>query len=552
MPQGHARNHWRPVARFGVLWVGLILVDAVAILTFPWAKDAYARTNRFGFLSASGILLVIAGYGLQLKPIAHKLGLDHPAAESAGAWIWSLWDRASLTFLFLSEGLTIVALKRLILTYAKPNVLTDTIGYLQVAGISPAEFGFWAGQRPWTIPLFYRLLGATPSATMSTQVLDRIVLFQGALSIVAWLLLAGAVASTIRVRWLRPLLFGAIGVFGLSIHVSQWDTILLSESISTSMLIMGVAVGVLLLGRPAGAKLHRPWWVLLAAPILVLYSFARDANAYFLLVGAFILGLITMVRIVRRRTIPWLSVGLVAFAVVVFAGQQAAVKASGRSRGPFYGMFLQRVLLKPDRIPWFENAGMPLGSLWDGVDRSIGRVDFYRMVTSNPSASSFVRWMDEEGRRVYLGYWIAHPVEAAGLPLEDWSSLVIPDSMEYRGDGAVTPAWLRALTAVFFPLSGRGLLLLSAVTTLALAFAASLGWRSWWWLPIALLLTCLPMMFIVWHGDSIEIERHAFQIALQIRLAMWMLLVSAVGVFLTPLLTNSADPMLQPSSLTAE
>ena len=46
------------------------------------------------------------------------------------------------------------------------------------------------------------------------------------------------------------------------------------------------------------------------------------------------------------------------------------------------------------------------------------------------------------------------------------------------------------------------------------------------WLVIAVFLVSLyPLMFIVWHGNPIEIERHAAPVGIQFRLAGWMAVV---------------------------
>lgn len=535
MQTAEVHSQWRPAARYAVLFLGLGLLDFVLIHTFPWAKDTVGRTLRFFPLAALGAFFTVIGSGLQARPIARRLGLGFPIDGSTAQGQWRLWDQVAQAFTFFSVALAFVALKRLTLTYAPPNMLTDTAGYLQVAGNSPTEAAFWLGQRPWTVPLFYRLLGATTSTVDSPHLLGRVVLFQGALSTVAWLLLASAVASTTRARWLRPFFFGMIAIFGLCLHISQWDTVLLSESISTSMFIMMIGLGVVMLRGPYQRNKCRRWVMLLMTPAIVLYIFTRDTNAYFLLLASSILGLITIIKMLRVRPTLWLTVSLLGFALLVSVGQLITIRASERSRGAFYGTFLQRVLLEPNRKLWFEHAGMPLGSWWERMNPSITRVAFYQAVTSDPEAEPFVNWMDRHGRSTYLRYWFSHPMEAVRLPLADWDQLLSPDSTEYRGDGAVTPSWLRLLTSFFYPLSTLGFSLMVAGSILAIMMLWTLGeWRSWWYLPVGLLVLSLPMMFFVWHADSIEIERHAFQIALQVRLAFWLLVAAIADAFLGP------------------
>lgn len=80
---------------------------------------------------------------------------------------------------------------------------------------------------------------------------------------------------------------------------------------------------------------------------------------------------------------------------------------------------------------------------------------------------------------------------------------------------------LTDLTGLFFPHQPF------AIALLALAALAGtyMTWRAsnpLWVLQAILLLTIYPMMFIVWHGEPLEIERHAMQIMLQFYLAGWM------------------------------
>jgi membrane protein implicated in regulation of membrane protease activity len=41
-------------------------------------------------------------------------------------------------------------------------------------------------------------------------------------------------------------------------------------------------------------------------------------------------------------------------------------------------------------------------------------------------------------------------------------------------------------------------------------------------IPLLLILAAYPVMFVVWNWDAVEVERHATQIGIQVRLALWM------------------------------
>jgi hypothetical protein len=52
------------------------------------------------------------------------------------------------------------------------------------------------------------------------------------------------------------------------------------------------------------------------------------------------------------------------------------------------------------------------------------------------------------------------------------------------------------------------------------------------WLIALLLVLWVPHIYLVWHADAMEIERHAIQANIQFRLAMWLLVVLAADVWL--------------------
>jgi hypothetical protein len=62
-----------------------------------------------------------------------------------------------------------------------------------------------------------------------------------------------------------------------------------------------------------------------------------------------------------------------------------------------------------------------------------------------------------------------------------------------------------------------------------------LSWRyaskPIWIVVILLLVTLYLLMFLVWHGDTVDMERHATPVGIQLRLAFWMMAVLLADVF---------------------
>jgi hypothetical protein len=86
---------------------------------------------------------------------------------------------------------------------------------------------FLYGSRPFTVPLFYKVLPNNPWLIGAFQLM---------LSILSWGLLAAAVTLNIRTPVLQPSAFFLILLFSLSIPVILWDFTLLSESLSLSLM----------------------------------------------------------------------------------------------------------------------------------------------------------------------------------------------------------------------------------------------------------------------------------------------------------------------------
>jgi hypothetical protein len=70
---------------------------------------------------------------------------------------------------------------------------------------------------------------------------------------------------------------------------------------------------------------------------------------------------------------------------------------------------------------------------------------------------------------------------------------------------------------------------LAGILPLALLRRTHPGWLA----PLALLLLLYPMMFLVWHGDAMEVGRHSVLNGVQFRLALWMLALFVIDGWIT-------------------
>jgi hypothetical protein len=138
-------------------------------------------------------------------------------------------------------------------------------------------------------------------------------------------------------------------------------------------------------------------------------------------------------------------------------------------------------------------------------------------------------WIMENGRSVYVAYLMKNPIKSFIAPIKEIRHLVNPDSSEYRIQDRETPEWVVAISRLFYPSASLTIALMATIPGILLFWVSGKqGFQAWWLVPYLLLISAYPLMFIVFHGDAIELERHALQISMQIRLAGWMTLLSLV------------------------
>ncbi len=168
----------------------------------------------------------------------------------------------------------------------------DTGTYLRSSGFPLFSEQFLAGQRAWALPLLYRALPDSDTARAVGQLV---------VSIGCWLALAAAVAWNVRHTVLRAVAFGSVLVFSLSVWVTQWDRLLLSESLAVSLTAAVLAAWLALVRAP------NRWTVAALLGTTLLWAAVRDSNAY--VVGLVLLPAALWAVVARPRRLPLVVVG---------------------------------------------------------------------------------------------------------------------------------------------------------------------------------------------------------------------------------------------------
>jgi hypothetical protein len=415
----------------------------------------------------------------------------------------------------------------------------DTDAFIRASQLPLLSWDFFTSNRPPTIALLYKLLEprqgyeianiSDPAATGPVDKtlqpgLDRVVLAQMALSIFAWSSLAIAAARRLSHPLVRVLALSLILAFGFSPPLAEWDSVLMSESISFSLFALLLALtleaAAALAGhgdRPtAGTRALLAAW--LAA--LALWVFSRDSNAYVLpLTVVMIVAVLIPGKL--RRHLP--SRDLAAAALVVaglFAFHNLTLYASDRWINPFLNNLIYNVLRDENRIRFFQDRGMPLTvevlSFRDSRGNEAGFL----------ALPYFMEWVRDRGATTYTLFLINHWHWAVSTVLHNLEALFSENMQPYfHLTPQNLPGWSEPWGNMLH-ISSSAPILLDPLLTLALVLVAmrrgsrgaTICWSSIW-----LLLSEFVLLFVSYHGDSLGVIRHVLVAVVPLRLSTWIL-----------------------------
>lgn len=391
---------------------------------------------------------------------------------------------------------------------SEPFATPDTLGYQQVANSPLGSINFFIGIRPFSVPLLH-LIARTDT---------EIVAYQALLGLCCWGFLAITAARVIRHRWLRFLTSAAILCFSASEPIARWDFLLMSESVSLSLLALFVACWLTLLTE------WRWWKVLLLLTVALFWGFTRDTNAYVLAMCGALLIPPTFLRRLRPHYL-----GIAAALLVLFLAVNMTAELSSRWVFPYLNVITTRILPDTTLTTAMAQQGMPVSP---DLLRFTGKRAYgenYGLYT-DPALAGFRDWLFEDGKQSYMRFLLTHPQWAFAEPFRDRDTILglIREDDGFPHSTSRSQKWVGAIIYANRPgifLGGFCIAILLAAY--ALGRSTSIGLAAWW-VPLGLLLFAWPLGMIAWHGDSMDIGRHAMQAGVQARLGILLLALFAV------------------------
>jgi hypothetical protein len=444
---------------------------------------------------------------------------------------------AALAYLALLA--VFLALKFSYPTFYPVRDFRDTASYAAAAELPLTSLQFWAGERPFTLPLLFKLMGVNSQNYKTLPSMTAVAAAQAWISVLGWAILGLTIARRLRRRWLGPLAFGLVLAFSLVYDISKWDRMMLSESLSFSFLALLLAGWMWLLELPAEGRKSLKSYLLVAAVVVisVLYSFTRDSNPYFVLIGAAVFAAAALFR--RFKLSRFFTLLYLGAAILLLFAQNASINTGNRWQVFIYDHLAYRIIPNPAALDYFARAGLPVTDQLLQIPTLRGYV-YQALLMQDPAMEPVRQWVNAYGKQTYAGYLLANLRTTLRAPLIR-ADVLLNGTLQY-GDPDHTqlfpafPASLRGLTNVLFPILPLPYYAAAYVVLFTLlGWAVLRGWASSaWWVAGAILVSMYPLMFLNWHGDPMEIERHALQAAIQFRLVFWLLLLLALDRLLLP------------------
>ena len=360
-----------------------------------------------------------------------------------------------------------------------------------------------------TVPLLYRVVGSDHFRTVA----------QFTLAAVCWSILAAVIAATMRTSRLRVWAFAAILLFGSSVQIVVWDRNLLAESVGFSLAAAAMASWILLLARPSVGSATA------VCVSMLFFSFVRETFAALTM----LLVPVLLISLVFRQARRYRVAVLVVLLLISTASLAILLRKDVRWQFAMENVITKRILTDPERLATFRDAGMPVTPQLMALAGGWASSDGWRLHQSE-EFRGFRQWLVSDFPRAYRKYLLEHPKWTLLAPLKDRESLLSPAPFYcYEGQVSILPLWL---TGIVYPDSPFFLLAcLCAVTAFAIFVFARPGAPRTWIVPIALLASTPIHALIVWHGDAMEVGRHAVALAGNLRLAILVLLLFAADAF---------------------
>jgi hypothetical protein len=332
---------------------------------------------------------------------------------------------------------------------------------------------------------------------------------QVVLSVAGWVTLAWVVSRRLSSGVVRVGLLASVLLVGLAPVVTEWNRLILSESLAISLTMLFGAAWVVFLRQPSR------WAAGAVMAIGFLWAFSRNAQVPVVLVIG-VAALASSRWFSARRLM--MTVGAALVAVGLLGSTIAASAAQHITRYNSATILADRVLVHPDQRQWYVAHGMPLAPDEEVATGSAG----YAKLLKDPH---MVHWIDTGWKTAYLRYLVTHPVKAISQPAGQ-APRILSDQLLYAPPRHV------AADPIGKRLFGEGGLEAMVMAGLVLGLAAltiksgRLGAERI--VAVGAVLIAAVWYLIVWMLSATELPRLAVPASVTLRVALLVLALTSM------------------------
>ena len=183
----------------------------------------------------------------------------------------------------------------------------------------------------------------------------------------------------------------------------------------------------------------------------------------------------------------------------------------------------KRILPVPEYLDYFSSQGMPVTPELMALSGRWAHSDNFAIL-NNLKLRKFSNWLFKDGRTIYAKFLVAHPIYTLTMPLLNIHDMLAVDFSN------LIPGYEPALPVIanelFFPIGWFWIFL--AISVLLFGFIlwnSRLEGSRVFWLIVLFFVFSIPYLYLAWHGDALDLERHAAIVNIQFHLGIWLLLI---------------------------
>lgn len=447
-------------------------------------------------------------------------------------------DSKKTVFNLLTLAIIITVSILRILAYGNPNLsiaTNDTVSYIKSSQVPLFSSEIMTGRRLLSTNVLYKIFEpkngyeilVNGSGDTTRRLLqpgfDRIVIFQLTLSILGWGFLAWTISQHLENSFMKLLATITILLFAFTPQITDWDSILMSESLVFSLFALQLAILIkisflVFKDNKKEAFFYSIIWVF----VFFWWTFLRDTNLFVSLVTA---GMISFLLLFTKYKKNKDLIKVLVFVVAIFFLGLFTSANSTRSLIQIANVYNIDLLGTPTSVETLTRLGMP-----------------------TPGTEAYESWFQKNSSKTLIKFMVIHPGYPILKIIRDFPIAFTeikqiyfkaPEQFKARqmlmtiGDALHPENTTPFLLDVF---------LLAGITILALTNRNQTG-KPWAWLGAWLFFNASFTLIPTILGDSWALSRHALFSTTIYRLFMWMFSIIimdiAIGQNQTRQTTNS-------------